>query len=450
VVSNNSQIGKIEKLFNQLAGEIFSSLEAEEQLSLSLQAEESQFTRINGGRIRQTGFVNDCSVYLDLVVDNRRATASLTLTGDIGFDVDAVQGELNRLREEVPQLPEDPYIVLPAGGETSHTSKQGVMLEADESTDKLLPVLQAVDLSGIWASGRVYRGNANSAGNRHWFATDSFSLDYSLVNAKEKMVKATFAGSDWKQDEYEQSLLASIEKLKMLDSPSIKIKPGNYRTFIASAGVADLLNMFSWDGLSELSMQTGESAFLKMRNENITLSPLFSLAEDFSNGLVPGFNEQGEVSPQRIELIERGELKSCLISSRTAKEYGLDSNFAEESEYLRSPVMAVGELPEADVLQALGTGVYLSNLHYLNWSDVVGGRITGMTRYACFWVEDGEIKGPIENMRFDDSFYNFFGDNLEAVTAEAQINPDVGTYENRSLEMTECPGILLNSFALTL
>jgi len=80
----------------------------------------------------------------------------------------------------------------------------------------------------------------------------------------------------------------------------------------------------------------------------------------------------------------------------------------------------------------------------------VGGRITGMTRYACFWVEDGEIKGPIENMRFDDSFYNFFGDNLEAVTAEAQINPDVGTYENRSLEMTECPGILLNSFALTL
>ena len=32
------------------------------------------------------------------------------------------------------------------------------------------------------------------------------------------------------------------------------------------------------------------------------------------------------------------------------------------------------------------------NLHYLNWSDNIGGRITGMTRYACFWVENGEIK----------------------------------------------------------
>jgi len=450
VVSNNSQNNKMEKLFDQLADKIFSSLAAEEHLSLSLQAEESQFTRINGGRIRQTGLVNDNSVHVDLVVNNRRATASLSLSGEMESDFERLSIELNRLRDEAAQLPEDPYIVLSSGGETSYTDKQGSLLDVEHSADKLLPVMQGVDLSGIWASGRIYRGNANSAGNRHWFATDSFFLDYSLVNVQEKMVKATFAGSDWKQDEYEQSLLASIEKLKMLDSPSIKIKPGNYRTYIASAGVADLLNMFSWDGLSELSMQTGESAFLKMRNEHMTLSPLFSFAEDFSNGLVPCFNEQGEVSPQRIELIQQGELKSCLISSRTAKEYGLDSNFAEQSEYLRSPVMAAGELPEADVLQALGTGVYLSNLHYLNWSDAAGGRITGMTRYACFWVEDGEIKGPIENMRFDDSFYNFFGDNLEAVTTEAKINPGVGTYESRCLEMTECPGILLSSFSLTL
>ncbi len=440
----------MESLFNQLADGIFAQLETEENLSLSLFAEESQFTRVNGARIRQTGSVNDCIVYLDLVVNNRRATSSLTLSGDLEPDLESVLDELNRLREEAAQLPEDPYIVLSIGGETSRTDKHGEIPGAEDSAVKLLPAMQSADLSGIWASGRIYRGNANSAGNRHWFATDSFSLDYSLVNTEEKMVKATFAGSDWVQKDYEKSLSASIQKLKMLDSPSIKIKPGNYRTYIASAGVADLLHMFSWDGLSESSMQTGESAFLKMRNENIKLSPLFSYAEDFCNGLVPRFNELGEVSPERIELIKQGELKSCLISSRTAKEYGLVSNFAEEPEYSRSPVMAVGELPEADILKALGTGVYLSNLHYLNWSDLAGGRITGMTRYACFWVEDGVIKAPIENMRFDDSFYHFFGENLEAVTAEAKINPDVGTYESRSLEMIECPGILLSSFALTL
>ena len=52
-------------------------------------------------------------------------------------------------------------------------------------------------------------------------------------------------------------------------------------------------------------------------------------------------------------------------------------------------------------MKKIDTGLYLGNLHYLNWSDNIGGRITGMTRYACFWVEDGEIVAPIENMRFE-------------------------------------------------
>ena len=73
-----------------------------------------------------------------------------------------------------------------------------------------------------------------------------------------------------------------------------------------------------------------------------------------------------------------------------------------------------------------------------------------MTRYACFWVENGEVVAPIENMRFDDSIYNFFGDNLEAVTDKAHLNPSVLTYDGRSMGGVTCPGILLKSFALTL
>lgn len=450
MVSNSSTENHIEQQFQQICTGLFEQVESAEVLSITLIAEESQFTRINGGKVRQTGLVNDAELSLDMTSNNRRATGSMTLCGDLKVDLSDLKVELQRLREEVAILPEDPFIVMPGDIETSRTVYEGSLLDAEQSLEKLLPAMQGNDLSGIWASGRIYRGHANSAGSRHWFATDNFSLDYSLVNAEEKMVKTTFSGSKWKQKDYEQVLSASAEKLRMLESPLIKIKPGNYRTFIASAGVSDLLDMFSWDGLSETSMQTGESAFLKMRNDGVKLSPLFSLTEDFSSGQVPRFNDEGEVSAERIELIKQGELKSCLISSRCAKEYGLVSNFADESEALRSPVMTTGELAEEDILKALGTGVYLSNLHYLNWSDLAGGRITGMTRYACFWVENGEIIGPIENMRFDDSFYHFFGENLEAVTSASQGNPDVGTYGHRNLGMTECPGILLNSFTFTL
>ena len=112
--------------------------------------------------------------------------------------------------------------------------------------------------------------------------------------------------------------------------------------------------------------------------------------------------------------------------------------------------MEDGGISEGDVLSELGTGVYLSNLHYLNWSDQLGGRVTGMTRYACFWVEDGEIVSPIDDMRFDDTIYNFFGENLESVTNKSRLNPSVGTYGGRNLGGVHCPGIILKSFKLTL
>jgi hypothetical protein len=60
------------------------------------------------------------------------------------------------------------------------------------------------------------------------------------------------------------------------------------------------------------------------------------------------------------------------------------------------------------------------------------------------------VVAPIETMRFDDTFYRFFGSELEAVGKKVNIIPDVSTYYRRSLEVMKCPGILVNSFALTL
>jgi predicted Zn-dependent protease len=310
--------------------------------------------------------------------------------------------------------------------------------------------MQEVDLAGIWASGRIFTGNANSVGQKHWFATDTFSLDYSLITPDERMVKGTFAGSNWDQTEYEKNMAKSIAKLRMMEKPGKKIEPGAYRTYIAPAGVADIVGMFSWGGVGEASIQQGDSSLCKMRQNDVKMSPCFTLSEDFTSGIIPRFNSNGELAPEKLDLILAGSLKNTLVSSRTAKEYGLQSNYAGEGESLRSPVLSPGDLNEDEVVQKIDNGIYLSNLHYLNWSDRPGGRITGMTRYACFWVENGEVVAPIENMRFDDSIYNFFGENLEAVTDKAHLHPTVETYDGRELGGVSCPGILLKSFELTL
>jgi len=440
----------MEKLFKQINQTIMAELNEGEHLGLGFGGERSNFTRINAAKVRQIGNVDEADLSFNFILNGRRTTGSVSLSGNLDEDLERSRRELQRLRSEVVQLPEDPYLVIPDSKEISHSEKQGELPDSESIPEVLLPAMGDVDLTGIWASGRVFQGSANSAGGYHWFASDSFSLDYSLITPSEKMVKATFAGTNWDQKAYESFLAESIAKLELMSLPPKKIEPGSYRTYIASAGMADILSMFSWGGVSEAAIRQSESCLGKMRNEGAKLSDLFTLSEDFTTGFAPRFNGNGEVAPEKTILIDAGELKNTLVSTRSAKEYGVESNFATEGESLRAPSMAAGKLSENDILEELGTGVYLSNLHYLNWSDMIGGRITGMTRYACFWVEDGKIVAPIENMRFDDSIYSFLGENLEAVTEKQHINPDVGTYDGRELNAIVCPGVLLRSFSLTL
>jgi predicted Zn-dependent protease len=210
--------------------------------------------------------------------------------------------------------------------------------------------------------------------------------------------------------------------------------------------------MFSWGCIGEDAIRQGTSPLSQLRQavkEGVAktrFSDQFHLFEDFKLNPLPRFNERGEVAPERMELIVAGELKNTWISARSAKEYGIQSNSASSSETLRAPVLAGGTLAEQDALQTLGSGVYLPNLHYLNWSDQSAGRITGMTRHACVWVENGVPVAPIENMRWDDTLFRVFGSELEALTREQTSIPDTSSYEFRSIGGLVVPGALLRSF----
>jgi len=117
---------------------------------------------------------------------------------------------------------------------------------------------------------------------------------------------------------------------------------------------------------------------------------------------------------------------------------------------MRSVAMDAGDLPEAEALKALGTGIYVSNFHYLNWSDPATARITGMTRFACLWVENGQIVGPIKDMRWDESLYAMLGSKLEALTKERHLQVETMTYEMRAVGGSLLPGILVDGLSFTL
>ena len=113
--------------------------------------------------------------------------------------------------------------------------------------------------------------------------------------------------------------------------------------------------------------------------------------------------------------------------------------------------MESGTLAEAQALSHLDTGVLLSNLWYLNFSDRDACRVTGMTRFACLWVQDGQPVAPIEAMRFDDSLFDMLGESgLQALGAQAERMPNLDTWEGRSTGGIEAPCALLRRLRFAL
>ena len=438
-----------EATFNQLADLLLENLGPSEHLSIELAGEQSHFMRLNAAKVRQSGIVTDATITLHLIQNQRTASAAFPFTGDLGIDTAAGLANLADLRQELPQLPEDPYIVFPQDFGSSHDVYPGQLLNPAQAAEAMLPAVQGIDFTGIYASGPIVRANHNSAGQHHWFATETFVLDYSMIAPSDKAVKATLSGQAWHQQDYENQIQTSKAQLQVLNQSVHQVIPGRYRTYLAPAATAELLGMLSWGGVSEASMQQGGSALAKMRDGK-TLSPLLTLRENFSRGLVPRFNDLGEVAPEEIPIIVNGALVNTLVNARTAKEYAVSSNGANRFEGLRAPEVSVGTLLTNQILTQLEQGLYVSNLHYLNWSDRTAGRVTGMTRYACFWVENGEIVAPIQDLRFDDSLYAALGKNLENLTDEQVFVAEVGTYGGRSLGGSLTPGILVQDFTFTL
>ena len=156
--------------------------------------------------------------------------------------------------------------------------------------------------------------------------------------------------------------------------------------FLSPSAVAELLNIFCWGAFSRRTMEEKRSALQLLFEDKKQLNSKVSLVENTQAGIGPFFNASGYNRPPRTCMINEGRGEQLLISPRTAKQYGVNTNGADEDESPLSLHMAPGDLQASSILGQLGEGIYINNLWYLNYSDRLAGRITGMTRFGCFWV----------------------------------------------------------------
>ncbi len=440
----------MKQYFHELAAFLDTRIRDNEQYKCWFAAEASDFVRFNRSAIRQPGHVRQIVLSLTLIDALRHAGSSLTLSGELDADRALVERAVDQLRAQLPDLPNDPHLLIATDVQSTEHVVPSRLPATSVIVDEVLAAAQGYDMVGILAAGPMYRGFANAFGQRNWHEMASFNLDWSLYQTRDKAVKSNYAGFDWNGDDFRARFHAATEQLAILKREPITIKPGAYRAYLTPTALNEIVGMFNWDGFSEKALQTKRSALRRMRDDGVRLHPGITLVENTAGGLAPGFQSDGFIKPPCVTLLTEGQLAGSMISPRTAREYGIDANGADVSEAMSSIELAAGNLPLANILKELDTGVLIGNLWYLNFSDRTNCRITGMTRFATFWVENGEIVAPLNVMRFDESVFRLLGDNLVGLTQERELLIDGDSYGERRAASALLPGALVRDFALVL
>ena len=439
----------VEAHFLEVAKALDAAIGAGERYVAALDAEASDFVRMNRGKVRQAGRVEQRYLRLHLVNGARHAEHVMTLAGDAAVDSKAAVEALASLRSALPELAEDPHLLLPSQVVSTRSVRGGELPRSGEVVERVLDGARGEDLVGFFASGPVYRGLATSEGQRNWHAVSTFNLDWSLYFKADKAVKSMYAGFGWSDDAFAARMGSARERLAMIARPPRSLSPGSYRTWLEPSAMEEVASLLRWGAFSGRGLATKQSPLTRMESDE-RLDPRVSIYEDFAGGVAPGFQGEGFTRPLRVPLIERGSLAGTLVSPRTAREFGLAANGANASESPEALAMDGGSLAAGDALAALDTGLFVGNLWYMNYSDRAACRMTGMTRFATFWVEGGRIVAPVNVMRFDDSLYRLLGEHLVDLSDTPELMLSSESYGSRHLNSVRMPGALVSAMAFTL
>ena len=115
----------MENYFLALAEVIDTTLQAGERYTASFDAEQTDFVRMNRGKVRQPGTVAQRYIAVRLIRGQRHAKHVLSLTGDLTVDGIAIRAVVAGLRVALPELADDPLLLLPTAVKSTHALRGG-------------------------------------------------------------------------------------------------------------------------------------------------------------------------------------------------------------------------------------------------------------------------------------------------------------------------------------
>jgi len=263
------------------------------------------------------------------------------------------------------------------------------------------------------------------ANSRGLFAFQrSSNVDFSITARTEDGTGSGYALADFNDaSRLDAAAVTRIAAKKATLSKAARaIEPGKYTVILEPAAAGTLIELMV-GAMDARSAEEGRSYLSKAgggtRQGEKLLDERVHLYSDPLHPEVPGSKWTVDGLPQRrIDWFEGGVVRNLRFSRYWARKKGL----AEDKVALGGgPTIMTGtDTSLEDLIKGVKRGVLVTNLWYIRQVDPQTLLHTGLTRDGTFYVEDGEIRYPLKNFRFNESPVIMLN-NLEALGRPTRV-----------------------------
>ncbi|MEP2772176.1 MAG: TldD/PmbA family protein [Fulvivirga sp.] len=406
------------------------SISTADTCEVNLSGSDSGNIRYARNTVSTAGYRSNQTLVVQASFGKRSGTATID-----EFDDDSLARVVKRAEELAKLSPENPEFMEPLGPQQYDESVTFVEATANITPEQRAGIANAsieparakdVTAAGFLNDSAGFSAMMNSNGLFAYNQSTDASFSVTMrTNDGTGSGWATRDANDIANLKAEEASKSAIDKALMSKNAKA-IEPGKYTVILEPAASEQLLgNMFGSfnartadEGRSFMSKEGGGTKLgEKIVDERV------NIWSDPRDPRVPTATWNGAGQPvKKMNWIENGVVKNLAYSRYWAEQQGV-----EAVPFPSNGIMEGGDASLEDMIKDTKRGILVTRLWYIRTVDPQTLLYTGLTRDGTFFIENGKLKHPVKNFRFNESPIIMLN-NLETLGEQVRINGNLIPY----------------------
>lgn len=346
------------------------------------------------------------------------------------FDDASLEKCVRRAEELARLAPENPEFVEPLAQQTygpesktyaEATGKITPDHRAQAAADSIEPaVSKDVTAAGYLQDSRGFNALHNSKGLYAY--NKATNVDFTVTMRTNDGTGSGWAARDLNDiGKLNASETSRIAIDKALQSRNAKaIEPGKYTVILEPNAVSDLLGLMLFN-MNARPADEGRS-FMSKKGGGTKLGE--KIVDERVNIYTDPWHDEVPASPWAGDGLPRTKMdliKNGVVSNLYYDRYWASQKNVAPVPFPGNAVMAGGSASLEDMIKDTKRGVLVTRFWYIRAVDPQTLLYTGLTRDGTFYIENGKIKHPIKNFRFNESPVIMLN-NLETLGKQTRVN----------------------------